>query len=418
MHSFHLNLLSGMIEFYHSRGGEAGFKAARKCRERLTIIRGRFEMKAAKKDLYGALREGIYMEENLSLDDVMLMEDKDPGGMLAAVESFPNQCSEALRLGRDMLDIPDPEGLKRVAFAGMGGSGISGDILRSLLEEAAGLPITVHRSYRLPSMLGPDTLAVMVSYSGNTEETLSALEDAIYLGCKVMAVTSGGALLEKARDRVFPVVIIPQGLQPRAALGYLTLPQAVVMEKIGMMQGFVKAAYDTVEFLKEKTEEWGRLNPTSKNFAKQLALRLRKKVPVIYGTDGILSVAAYRWKCQFNENSKVPAFCHTLPEMNHNEIVGWHKLDEFAGRVEAIFLVEEGDTSRVARRVDITSGILKDRVGGVTVIHVGGKTKTEKLLTAIHLGDYVSAYLALLNGVDPTPVEVIAELKQRMSQQN
>jgi glucose/mannose-6-phosphate isomerase len=356
------------------------------------------------------------MPETLSLDDVMILEEKDPGGMLAAMEAFSKQCSEALRLGRDSLDVPPAEGLKRVAFVGMGGSGIGGDILRSLLEDASGLAISVHRSYRLPSLLGPDTLAVITSYSGNTEETLSALDDAIYLGCNIMVVTGGGALLEKARARGFPAVVVPGGLQPRAALGYLTLPAAVVMEKMGLTQGFVKVAYEAVDHLKEKRDEWGRLSPTGRNFAKQLALRLRGKVPVVYGTDGIMAVAAYRWKCQFNENSKVPAFQHMLPEMNHNEIVGWHKLDDFTSMVEAIFLVEEGDTSRLSRRVEITAEILQERVGGVTVIHVGGRSRTEKLFSAIHLGDFVSGYLALLNGVDPTPVEVIATLKERMAE--
>jgi glucose/mannose-6-phosphate isomerase len=355
------------------------------------------------------------MAERTDLDDVVMMSDKDPGGMLAAVESFPKQCSEALRLGREMLDVPPADGIRRVAFAGMGGSGIGGDILRAILEEAAGLTISVHRSYRLPSVLGSDTLVVLVSYSGNTEETLSAMEDAVYLGCKIIAVTSGGTLLERARARNIPAIVVPGGLQPRAALGYLTLPQAVVLEKMGLMQGFVKTAYDSVESLREKKEEWERLTPTSRNFAKRLALRLQGKIPVIYGTDGLLGVAAYRWKCQFNENSKVPAFSHVLPEMNHNEIVGWHRLDDMAKKVEVIFLADEDDKSHIAKRVEITAEILKDRVGGVTVVHVGGQSRTEKLLSAVLLGDFTSAYLALLRDVDPTPVEVISILKERMA---
>ena len=356
------------------------------------------------------------MTETINLDDVMVLEGKDPGGMLTAIESFSRQCSEALRLGRDLQDIPPAEGIKRVTYVGMGGSAIGGDILRSLLEEAVAVPMSVYRSYRLPSLLGSDTLAVFTSYSGNTEETLSALDDAIYLGCKIMVLTTGGALLEKARGFRFPTVVVPEGLQPRAALGYLSLPTAAVMEKMGLVQGFMKVAYETVDFLQQKREAWGRLVPASKNFAKQLALRLHHKIPVIYGTEGILSVAAYRWKCQFNENSKIPAFFHTLPEMNHNEIVGWHELDDLTRKVEAIFLVEEDDTSRVAKRVEVTAEILQEKVGGVTVIHVGGRTRTEKLFSAIHLGDFVSGYLALLNGVDPTPVEVIAQLKERMAQ--
>ena len=129
-----------------------------------------------------------------------------------------------------------------------------------------------------------------------------------------------------------------------------------------------------------------------------------------------MNVAAYRWKCQFNENSKVPAFNNVLPEMNHNEIVGWHRLDDITSKVEAIFLVDDEDSARVSKRVEITADILDEKVGGVTVIHVGGRTRTEKLLSAIHLGDFVSSYLALIRGVDPTPVETIALLKQRMAE--
>ena len=357
------------------------------------------------------------MAETVDLDNVMLLDDEDPGGMLTAVESFPKQCSEALRLGRDMMSLPPKEGIKRMAFVGMGGSGMAGDILRVLTEEATGMAISVHKGYRLPSLLGPDTLVFMISYSGNTEETLSALEDAVYLGCRVVAITCGGKLLEMARGHDFPYIVVPEGLQPRAALAYLSFAAAAVLEKMGLLQGFVKVAYETVDFLQEKSKDWGRLSPQNRNFAKQLALRLKGKIPLIYGTEGILSVAAYRWKCQFNENSKVPAFQHTIPEMNHNEIVGFHERDEFSGKFEIIMLVEEDDTSRAAKRVEVTSDILQDKVGGVTVIHVGGRTRTEKLFSAIHLGDFVSGYLALLNGVDPTPVESIALLKERMAQE-
>ncbi len=358
------------------------------------------------------------MREQVSLDDVTALGDMDPGGMLAAIEDFPRQCSEALNLGRDASQLPEAEGVSRLAFVGMGGSAIGGDILKALLEDVAGMPMSVHRSYRLPSLLGPDTLAVFVSYSGNTEETLSALDDAVYLGCRVLAITTGGKLLERARANRFPALVVPGGLQPRAALGYLSLTAAAAMERMGLIQGFTKVAHDTAESLRLKVEEWGRLNPLERNFAKQLASRLRGKIPVIYGVEGILSVAAYRWKCQFNENSKVPAFCHTLPEMNHNEIVGWHVPDDLAARVGAIFLAEEDDASRVAKRVEITADILRDKVGGVTVLRVGGSTRTERLFSAVHLGDFVSAYLAVLNGIDPTPVEVITLLKERMASES
>jgi len=189
----------------------------------------------------------------------------------------------------------------------------------------------------------------------------------------------------------------------------------VVMERMGLVQGFAKVAYEAVEFLEEKSAEWGRVSSAGRNFAKRFAARLAGKVPVIYGAGSLMGVAAYRWKCQFNENSKVPAFSHVLPEMNHNEIVGWHRLDEFSRRVEVIFLLEEDGEERLARRVEITAEILRDKVGGVSIIRVAGRTRTEKLLGAVYLGDFVSTYLAVLNGVDPTPVEVIATLKRRLA---
>lgn len=357
------------------------------------------------------------MAETEILDDLVALEEGDPGGMLPAVEAFPRQCAEALRLGRELEALPSADGLARVAFLGMGGSAIGGDVLRILLEEAAGLPMSVHRSYRLPVTLGADTLAVVASYSGNTEETVSAFEDALYLGCRVLAVTSDGELLKRARVSGLPCIVIPAGLQPRAALGYLSLTVAAVMERMGLLQGFMKVAGETVSYLEDKREEWGRLSLTGKNFAKQLARRLMGRIPVIYGTESLLGVAAYRWKCQFNENAKVPSFCHVLPEMNHNEIVGWHELDEFSRRVETIFLVEEDDDPRIMKRVEVTAELLRDRVGGVTVIRVGGRTRTEKLFGAMYLGDFVSVYLALLRGVDPTPVESIALLKERMARE-
>ncbi len=357
------------------------------------------------------------MEELVNLDDLQALEEKDPGGMLEAVESFPRQCAEALRLGREITRLPSREGIGRLAYLGMGGSAIGGDVLRVLVKEDMGLPFTVHRNYRLPATLGPDTLVVAASYSGNTEETLSAFEDAVHLGCRILVLTSGGTLMERAREKGFPCMNIPGGLQPRAALGYLSLPAAVVLERLGLLEGFIKVAHEAVDFLEGKARDWGRLSSTGRNFAKQLARRLAGKVPVVYGTEGLLDVAAYRWKCQFNENSKVPSFHHSLPEMNHNEIVGWHRLDDLTRKVEAIFLVEEDAHPRLAKRVEITAEILGERVGGVTVIRVGGRTRVEKLFGAMYLGDFVSAYLALLNGVDPTPVEVITLLKERMARE-
>ncbi len=352
----------------------------------------------------------------VDLDDVSIYERLDPAGMLREVERFPEQCSQALKAVREMIDLPDGEGIVEIAVLGMGGSAIGGDILRELMQNALGMPVTVHRGYCPPSYHSSRTLVFAVSYSGNTEETLTALENLVFLGCRVVAITSGGVLLQKAEGFRWPLIRVPGGMQPRAALPWLSLPMAVLLERMGLTQGFTRVLEESLPKLRDRSGKWGRLQPVSGNFAKQLAMRLKGKIPVIYGMEGPMSVAAYRWKCQINENSKQPAFCHVLPEMNHNEIVGWELPGELARRTEVVFLLDEEDNPRTVRRMKITSELIKEDVGGVSFIHVSGASRTEKLLSCVLLGDFVSVYLALLNGQDPTPVKRISRLKELMSE--
>lgn len=361
------------------------------------------------------MRKEVGEMADFDLDDVARLVAGDPSGMLGEVEGLPEQCLEALEIGRGIDPVPSPSSIRRVAFAGMGGSAIGGDILRSLLQDEMALPVTVHRGYSIPLTMGRETLLFAVSYSGETEETLSAVEVAMRQGCVIVAASSGGTLSRWARESGFPLLKVPAGKQPRAALAYLSLPMGVLLERMGLVEGFSSRLEGAVEKLGEKRDEWGRLSPVSENLAKRLALRLAGKIPVIYGAGEVLAVAAYRWKCQLNENSKVPAFCHSLPEMDHNEIVGFQERSDLTRLMEAVFLVSEEETPRMRRRVEITAEMVGEALGGVTVLHVGGNNDLERVLTAIFLGDLVSVYLALLRGVDPTPVESIATLKSRMS---
>ncbi len=357
------------------------------------------------------------MDEAVNLDDVGMMSELDPSGMLQVVEDFPRQCREALRLGAEVEGLPEAAGIARVAVLGMGGSGISGDVTRVLAEPGMGLPVSVHKSYTIPAYLGPETLVFAVSYSGNTEETLAAEEQAASQGCRLVAVTSGGTLLERARAAGYPAVLLPAGFQPRAALGYLSLSIGVVLERMGLMTGFREAAEKAAEYLGGKRAAWSRAEPERSNFAKQLARRLSGKLPVIYGSEGLLAVAVYRWKCQLNEIAKVPAFCHVLPELDHNEIVGWKQLPDLTRSTEVVFLVDSDEHPRVAKRVDITADLIRDNLAGVSVLHIGGRSALEKFFGAAYLGDFVSCYLAMLNREDPTPVERISELKRRMAEE-
>ncbi len=352
----------------------------------------------------------------IDLDDAAGFSTVDPSGMLGEVEGLPEQCLEALEIGRGLYPVPSLSSIRRVAFAGMGGSAIGGDLLRALLQDEMTIPITAHRGYSIPLSLGRETLLFAVSYSGDTEETLSAVEAAMRQGCVIVAASSGGTLSRWAEESGFPLLRIPGGKQPRAALAYLSVPMGVLLERMGMVEGFSARVERAVFRLKEKREEWGRQSPTSHNLAKRLAFRIKDKIPLVYGAGEALAVAAYRWKCQLNENSKVPAFCHSLPEMDHNEIVGFQERSDLTRLMEAIFLVSEEESPRMRRRVEITAEIMGEALGGVTVLHVGGSNDLERLLTAVFLGDLVSVYLALLRGVDPTPVESIANLKRRMAE--
>ncbi len=356
------------------------------------------------------------MEVAVDLDDVGVYGKMDPSGMIDAVEGFPKLCREALDLVDGLEGLPHGGEIREIAVLGMGGSAIGGDLVEAMFGDELGLPFRVHRGYIPSSRYSSQTLVFAVSYSGNTEETLSAVDHVASKGSQVVAITSGGALLRKAEENHWLAVVVPGGLQPRAALPFLFLPIAIILEKIGMIRGFTEQLQRSIPALEKRVRQWGRVSPLGENYAKKLAHRVWGKIPVVYGMDGYLAAAAYRWKCQFNENSKSPAFCHTLPEMNHNEIVGWEQLDDFSRLVELIFLLDEESHPRVVKRVEVTSELIKDTVGGIDVVHVRGESLVDKLLGTILLGDFASVYLALLNGKDPALVEKIVRLKELMAE--
>lgn len=294
----------------------------------------------------------------------------------------------------------------RVLALGMGGSGIVGDLLRVLLE----LPVHVHRGYEPPSfLLGEETLVLAISYSGNTEETLSGVEAALDRGLRPICVTSGGRLKELAASHGLPLLEIPKGLQPRAALGYLLLPLLRLFARWGR---FPEAELEGLcEALEGLADRFNPEVPEAENEAKRLARWLHGKLPLIYGSEGPLEVVAFRWKTQINENAKQHAFWNSIPELCHNEIVGY-TLD---GPQLGVVFLGGATAERNRLRREVLMEFLQER--SIPFIEVrpplsGGRLR--ELLGLIYLGDWASAYLALLNGVNPTPVEAIEEFKQRM----
>lgn len=350
------------------------------------------------------------------LDNREAMKELDPQGMTDLIETLPDQWRQATRIARES-DLSALKTPKQVVVLGMGGSAIGGDLIRALLEPYAPIPVFVNRAYSIPAFVGPDTLVIASSYSGNTEETLTACDAAVKKGAQIAAVTSGGKLEELAETSNWPMVKIPGGLSPRAAIGFSFVPLLVMMERIGLTSA-AEALDETADLLQSLKDRYGVDVPLERNRAKQLAWSLMGRLPLIYGSQGFCGVAAYRWKCQFNENSKAPALHNAFPELNHNETVGLEGLAHVAKDSWLIVLRDTPEDARIKSRVTVTNEIAAKYVSGVTQFRAEGKSDVARLFSLIYPGDYVSLYLALLYGVDPTPIRVIDYLKQRLAQRS
>jgi glucose/mannose-6-phosphate isomerase len=272
--------------------------------------------------------------------------------------------------------------------------------------------VLASRQYGLPAWTTPDTTVLCASYSGDTEETLACYEAAGALGAPRVAVTSGGRLAELARADGVPVIPVAGGFQPRAAVAYMTVAALEVAWLCGAgprMGAEIDVAADHLEQL---VVEWGAEGAEDCE-AKALARALHDSVPVIAGS-GLTTPIAYRWKTQFNENAKIPAFTHELPELDHNEVVGWQGAEAF-GRFAAIFLDDSDTHPRVQERIALSRELIGEHATGSYLVKSRGHTTVERVLSLVLLGDLVSLYVAVLRGTDPTPVDVLETLKQRLA---
>ncbi len=351
------------------------------------------------------------------LDDNHFISERDPEGMLAMLSGLPDQCETALKIGQDAVLPGLPGELRQVVMAAMGGSAIGSDLIRVLVARQSGVPFAVCRDYTLPAYVNKQTLVFLTSYSGNTEETLSAYRSAGERGALRIAVTTGGRLAELANSDGVPVVRVPQGLPPRSAIGYLFLVALVMLERLGVI-GHQEGYGELLAILRSHREEFGHSSPVSRNRAKDLAIRLLGKIPVIYGTAGATEVVATRWKGQFNENAKSLAYWNVYPEMNHNELVGFEAPPDLLRSLFLVHLRDATDHPHIQARMEIVKRLLTKRVGGLAEFSGQGETLLARLFSLIYLGDFTSVYLALLCGINPRPVQVIDYLKQELSQLN
>ncbi len=353
------------------------------------------------------------------LDDLEKIKALDPEDMLGIEENFYNQLSQAKIIGEktDISKIRSSD-FAGLAFLGMGGSGFTGDILKSLVKYDISIPVETVKGYKLPAFINKNWLVIAVSYSGGTEETVAAASEAIKRGCEVIFSTSGGKMEKLAHENDKCLVKVPQGYQPRAASGYLFLPLYILLARIGLIDVDMKIIDKAILNIKEKSELYNRNVSYENNFAKKLAIEIGTNLPVVYGVEGIMSPVAFRWKCEINENSKCPAFWNEFPELNHNETVGWERLKEITKNFVLIIFNDKSQSQRIKTRIETTVGLVKDNFNKIIEIEVEGGSDFEKAMNTMYLGGISSVYLALLNNINPTPVEKIDVLKSELAKIN
>jgi len=354
----------------------------------------------------------------VDLDDAASYQALDPGGMLKYAVNFPDQLEQATCIGQAFRPDARLREPAQIVLAGMGGSAVGGDFLARLCQDHLPIPFLVIRDYSLPRFVGPDTLVVVSSYSGNAEETLAAGAAALERRARLVCITTGGELGEFAQAHGLPAIRIPQTdppMRPRAAWGYSFIPLVFLVHSLGL---YPEAPNQMREALGVVTELRDQLHPDvliEQNPAKGLALALEEKIPWVHGTGGIMGAAAYRWRCQFNENSKVLAYSSEYPELDHNEVVGWELSPELARQIAVVILRRPGESWRTEVRLQFTHHLVGAK-SPVHVIEARGVSPLAQLLWAVYYADFASIYLAFLHRADPASTSPIDELRRRLAQ--
>jgi len=349
------------------------------------------------------------------LDDPGALAAVDPHDALGTVERIPEQWLEAITRARSCDGLPTRHGINGLVYCGMGGSGIGGDILAAIAGETGSVPVTVVKGYQLPAWIGPNTLVICASYSGNTEETLACFEEASDRKARIIVIATGGALAERARSRGVALLSPVEDLQPRQALASLAVPALVIAEQLGLIADIAADLTETEGVLAGRVALYGRDVATENNDAKKIALELDGKLPLIWGQEPLLGVAAVRWRTQLNENAKVAAFSSTVPELDHNEVVGYEQGSPGIAGIAIVALRMPAENPRISRRIDETLERVRGLVATTVEARAVGESALARVMSAVLLGDFVSVYLAVRRGVDPTPVTAIDELKRRLS---
>ncbi|MDB5159844.1 MAG: pgi, glucose-6-phosphate isomerase [Candidatus Saccharibacteria bacterium] len=344
-----------------------------------------------------------------TLDNENVLAQKDPEGALkVAAEQYKQASFDAVVLNSEH----DDRAITSIVVTGMGGSALAALLAKVWLRNDIKIPFEIIRAYDLPAYVGPSTLVVASSYSGNTEETVSALNQAIVAGAQIGVIASGGKLVEIATEHDISYATLPSGLQPRMAVIYNLRALLAIFETFGIVEGKLQEVADLSEWLGQESASWAATVPTEDNWAKQLAEQAVGKSPVFYG-GALTAPVAYKWKISWNENAKNLSFWNEFSEFNHNEFMGWtsHPVE----KPFVVFdLVSSFEHPQILRRFEITDRLLSGLRPKATTINLRGDSLIAQMLWGSIFADYVSIYVAVLNGVDPTPVELIEKLKKEL----
>ena len=341
----------------------------------------------------------------------------DTDNMLQSIYEFSDHLMQAVEIGKS-IDLKNQySDIHNVVVAGMGGSAIGGDVARLLCKNELKVPMVVSRNYTLPGWVNKNTLVICCSYSGNTEETLAAFEHARDKGAQIAGLSTGGTLSEKMAEFELDLVTIPGGLQPRAALGISLVPMLFLMKQTGLIgPETMDQLPDAASFIASIRDQYGKQSDDNPTYS--LAQRIYKTIPVIYGETDATGTLAVRFKGQLSENAKMLAYCNELPEMNHNEIVGFKNNQDILNHISVIWLKDEKDHPRTAVRQDSTREIIGDLCANHEVISAQGDSAAIRYLHLIHYGDWVSYWCAILHQTNPTPVKKIDRLKAILSEKS
>lgn len=342
------------------------------------------------------------------LDNPEKIHAVDKSNLLGVISSLPSQIERSKMLVTG-LSVPHITPTN-IIISGMGGSSIGGELVRDWLSNQVTVPVLVNRTSGLPRFADRNTLAVMVSYSGNTNETLSCARHAMRKGCQIVGIASGGRLEKFCRSGGFPIVLLPPGMPPRGAIGYLFSSVAYVLQEMALMR-VEEDIHEARSVLEEAQKSWTVNVDTKENTAKKIAKRMEKRTPIIYGHTFYNGVAR-RWQTQINENAKTMAWTGEIPEMDHNEVEAW-AVDSKGKKFISIFLRDKHENSETRNQVEVIMEIVGKR-SKTYEVWAQGKTILSRMLHNMYLGDYVSFYLAVLKGVDPTPVRAIMEVKKKV----